>query len=68
MLTTHTLVSSMTFHFVRQVASVTARMSSTAAPGSSQCWSAVATGKAKFVRLVRPRDLDATLGPQMDRD
>ena len=31
-------------------------------------WSAVATGKAKFVRMIRPRDLDATLGPQMDRD
>lgn len=31
-------------------------------------WSAVATGKATFTRMIRPRDLDATLGPQMDRD
>jgi phosphohistidine phosphatase len=31
-------------------------------------WSAVSTGKAKFARMIRPRDLDATLGPQMDRD
>lgn len=31
-------------------------------------WEAVSNGKAKFVRLVRPRDLDPNLGPQMDRD
>jgi phosphohistidine phosphatase len=31
-------------------------------------WSAVLSGKATFARLVRPRDLDATLGPQMDRN
>ena len=31
-------------------------------------WSAVTTGKAKFTRLIRPRDLDPNLGPQMDRE
>jgi phosphohistidine phosphatase len=33
-----------------------------------ESWSAVSTGKARFTRLVRPRDLDPSLGPQMDRD
>ncbi len=30
-------------------------------------WADVSTGKARFTRLVRPRDLDPTLGPAMDR-
>lgn len=30
-------------------------------------WTEVGTGKARFVRLIRPRDLDPTLGPAMDR-
>jgi phosphohistidine phosphatase len=31
-------------------------------------WSAVGSRKGRFTRMIRPRDLDATLGPQMDRD
>nr|WP_164115839.1 histidine phosphatase family protein [Sphingorhabdus sp. Alg239-R122] len=30
-------------------------------------WSDVGNGKAVFTKLIRPRDMDASLGPQMDR-
>ena len=30
-------------------------------------WADIGTGKARFTRLIRPRDLDPSLGPAMDR-
>ena len=31
-------------------------------------WAEAGTGKARFTQLVRPRDLDPSLGPSMDHN